>query len=84
MIKTLAKSIREYKKDSILTPLFMMGEVILEVLIRLPRQVRCPHLRKMLCIHPTPSEEYRSTITYESVYFNQDLTMSEFEKEGGK
>ena len=33
MIKTLAKSIREYKKDSILTPLFMMGEVILEVLI---------------------------------------------------
>ena len=33
MIKTLAKSIREYKKDSILTPLFMIGEVVLEVLI---------------------------------------------------
>ena len=26
MIKTLAKSIREYKKDSILTPLFMIEE----------------------------------------------------------
>ena len=33
MIKTLAKSIREYKRDSILTPLFMMGEVVLEVFI---------------------------------------------------
>ena len=33
MIKTLAKSIREYKRDSILTPLFMIGEVVLEVLI---------------------------------------------------
>ena len=33
MIRTLAKSIREYKRDSILTPLFMMGEVVLEVLI---------------------------------------------------
>ena len=33
MIRTLAKSIREYKRDSILTPLFMMGEVILEVFI---------------------------------------------------
>ena len=33
MIRTLAKSIREYKRDSILTPLFMMGEVVLEVFI---------------------------------------------------
>ncbi len=33
MIKTLAKSIREYKRDTILTPLFMVGEVVLEVLI---------------------------------------------------
>lgn len=33
MIKTLAKSIREYKRDTILTPLFITGEVILEVLI---------------------------------------------------
>ncbi len=33
MIKTLAKSIREYKLPSILTVLFMIGEVIIEVLI---------------------------------------------------
>ena len=33
MIKTLSKSIREYRLQTILTPLFMMGEVILEVLI---------------------------------------------------
>ena len=33
MIKTLAKSIREYKKETILTPLTMVGEVVMEVLI---------------------------------------------------
>lgn len=33
MIKQLAKSIREYKTVSILTPLLMIGEVILEVII---------------------------------------------------
>ena len=33
MIRTLAKSIREYKVASIITPIFMIGEVILEVLI---------------------------------------------------
>jgi len=33
MIKTLAKSIREYKKASILTPLFVSFEVIIECLI---------------------------------------------------
>lgn len=33
MIKTLMASIREYKKDSLLTPLFVTLEVILEVLI---------------------------------------------------
>ena len=33
MIKKLAKSIREYKKDTILTPVFMMGEVFMEMLI---------------------------------------------------
>ncbi|MBQ3547025.1 MAG: ABC transporter ATP-binding protein [Clostridia bacterium] len=33
MIKTLAKSIREYKLSSILTLIFIMGEVIIEVLI---------------------------------------------------
>ena len=30
MIKTLAKSIREFKKPSILTPILIIGEVIIE------------------------------------------------------
>ena len=33
MIKHLMKSIREYKKDSILAPIYVSGEVILEVII---------------------------------------------------
>ena len=33
MIKTLAKSIREYKKDSLLAPIFVTLEVIIEVII---------------------------------------------------
>lgn len=33
IIKTLAKSIRQYKKESILSPVFMIGEVVMEVLI---------------------------------------------------
>ena len=33
MVKTLAKCIREYKVASIITPIFMIFEVILEVLI---------------------------------------------------
>ena len=33
MIKQLMKSIREYKKDTILTPLFVVGEVLMEALI---------------------------------------------------
>jgi len=33
MVKKLIKVIREYKKETILTPLFMIGEVIMEVLI---------------------------------------------------
>lgn len=35
MIKTLAKSVREYKRDSILTPILVSLEVILEVIIPL-------------------------------------------------
>ena len=35
MIKRLSKSIREYKKESILTMLFIILEVIMEVLIPL-------------------------------------------------
>ena len=33
MVKTLLKSIREYKLPSLLSPLFMVGEVAMEVLI---------------------------------------------------
>ena len=33
MIRQLAKSIREYKLPSLLAPLFVMGEVILEVIL---------------------------------------------------
>lgn len=33
MIRKLAKSIREYKKDAIITPIFMILEVVMEVLI---------------------------------------------------
>ncbi len=33
MIKTLAKSIREFKKPSILTPILIIGEVVIECLI---------------------------------------------------
>ena len=35
MIKKLMKSIGEYKKDTILTPLFVSLEVVLEVIIPL-------------------------------------------------
>ncbi len=35
MIKRLAKCIREYKKDTVLTPTLVIGEVIMEVLIPL-------------------------------------------------
>jgi len=33
MIKTLAKSIRQYKKESLLSPVFMVLEVVMEVLL---------------------------------------------------
>lgn len=33
MVKTLSKSIRQYKKLSLLSPLFVIGEVIIEMLI---------------------------------------------------
>ena len=35
MVKKLLKSVREYKKDSILAPVYVTGEVILEVIIPL-------------------------------------------------
>ena len=33
MIKKLSKYIKQYKKDSILTPIFVIFEVVMEVLI---------------------------------------------------
>ncbi len=33
MVKTLLKSVREYKKDSIWTPIIMVGEAVMEILI---------------------------------------------------
>ena len=33
MIKTLAKSIREYKKPSLLTPVLVAGEALMECII---------------------------------------------------
>lgn len=33
MIKVLAKSIREYKRASIMTPILVSGEVVMECLI---------------------------------------------------
>ncbi len=33
MIKELVKSVREYKKDTLLTPVFVVGEVLMEALI---------------------------------------------------
>lgn len=35
MIKRLAKCIRDYKKDTVLTPVFVVGEVVMEVMIPL-------------------------------------------------
>ena len=35
VVKTLSRSIRQYKLPSVLTPLFMTGEVLLECLIPL-------------------------------------------------
>ena len=46
MIKTLAKSIREYKLPSILTLIFIMGEVLIEVAIPLKNshaKITMPH-----------------------------------------
>lgn len=35
MIKKLLESVREYKKDSLLSPLFVMLEIVMEVIIPL-------------------------------------------------
>ena len=50
MIKKLMKSIGEYKKDTILTPVFVSLEVILEVIIPLLMAIvisfGCNHMKK--------------------------------------
>ncbi|MBQ4288666.1 MAG: ABC transporter ATP-binding protein, partial [Clostridia bacterium] len=45
MIKTLAKSIREFKKQTILAPVFIIGETLLECLL--------PFVMSMLIDHMT-------------------------------
>ena len=44
VIKILAGEIREYKKDAILTPLFMVGEVVMETLIPAVMAVLIDHM----------------------------------------
>ena len=36
MLKTLLAEVKQYKKASILTPAFMVGEVVMEILIPMP------------------------------------------------
>ena len=40
IIKTMGKSIREYKRPSILAPIFVMVEVVLECLINQKKQIK--------------------------------------------
>lgn len=44
MIKTLLKSVRQYKKQSLLSPLFVAGEVILECMIPLVMSKMIDHM----------------------------------------
>ena len=44
MIKTLSKSIRQYRKDAILTPLFMVGEVAMECTLPMIMAILIDHL----------------------------------------
>ena len=37
MLKTLLAEVKQYKKASILTPAFMVGEVVMEILIQIGR-----------------------------------------------
>ncbi len=60
MIKTLAKSLREYKKQTILTPLFMTLEVIFEVII--------PFLMAEMIDHMT-GESMQPILRYGAVLF---------------
>ncbi|MCR5761295.1 MAG: ABC transporter ATP-binding protein/permease [Sphaerochaetaceae bacterium] len=44
MIKTLLKSVRQYKKNAILTPLFMVGEVAMECTLPMVMAVLIDHM----------------------------------------
>lgn len=44
MIKTLLKSVRQYKRQSLLSPLFVAGEVVLECMIPLVMSKLIDHL----------------------------------------
>ncbi|MGN0814011.1 MAG: ABC transporter ATP-binding protein [Candidatus Coproplasma sp.] len=47
MIKTLLKSVREYKKASILTPIFMVGEAAMEIIIPFLMTFLLDEIRKL-------------------------------------
>lgn len=44
MVKTLLKSVRQYRKDSVLTPLFMVGEVAMECILPMVMAMLIDHL----------------------------------------
>lgn len=56
MIKTLMKSIREYKKPSLLTPLFVSAEVVMECII--------PFITANLVNHVNNGADIRTLLTY--------------------
>ncbi len=59
MLKKLAKSVKGYTMHSILSPIFMMGEVIMEVII--------PLLIALLINHISPATEGASADTNDSI-----------------
>ena len=61
MLKKLAQSIREYKRASILTPVLITGEVILECLI--------PYIIAMLVNQIKAGCEFRVIVTYGGILF---------------
>ena len=51
-IKVLKKSIRDYKLPSILTPIFIIGEVVLETLIPTVMAVLIDEISKSISMDP--------------------------------
>ena len=52
MVKQLSGCVRQYKKDAVLTPLFVIGEVILEVMV--------PLIMAKMCIR----DRYKGIVNY--------------------